>query len=100
MTDCTKCKHKNSDSKCFCPPEYECKAFEKEVHKVKYAFEFNADDDWTPGESVCWTNCPFSVLIDLGKRCKCVEGKVLCPFLQGSYSLHKGQIDFKERDNI
>lgn len=85
MNDCIKCKHKNDG--CYCPPHIECRAFEKEIHRIKYTFEFAATDDWAPGDGACWTDCPFSVLIGLGNMCKCIEGKALCPFLQGSYSL-------------
>lgn len=85
MSDCTKCIYKNDG--CFCPPDKECTAFEKEIHKVKYTFEFNATDDGVPGEGGCWVNCPFSFLVGFGNVCPCIQGKVLCPFLQGSYSL-------------
>ena len=85
MSDCTKCKYKNDS--CFCPPDKECKAFQREVHKVKYAFEFETDDYWVPGEDACWVDCPFSVLIGLGHVCKCIKEKGLCPFLQECYSL-------------
>lgn len=84
MTDCAKCKHKKD--RCYCPPGRECKAFEREVYNVKYAFEFNANDDWDPGGIACWTNCPFSILINPGDVCNCIKRKALCPFLQGSYS--------------
>ena len=90
MTDCTKCKRKNTE--CFCPPGRRCLAFEKEVHKVRYAFDFLADDDWVPGGGACWTDCPFSVLIGLGGRCRCTEGKALCPFLNGSYAFKQKEI--------
>lgn len=86
MVDCTKCKHKNNDSKCFVHWNMNVKPLKK-AHKVKYTFEFNADDDWTPGEGVCWIDCPFSVLIGWGNVCKGADGKTLCPFLRKKYSL-------------
>lgn len=55
------------------------------MSRVKYTFGFSATDDWVPGESACWTDCPFSILLDLGSRCKCVVGKAVCPFLNEKY---------------
>ncbi len=84
MSDCNNCQYKND--RCFCPPGRECMAFEKKIHKVKCTFTFTSTDDWSPGEGACWIDCPFSFLIDLGKSCKCIEGKNLCPFLQEGYN--------------
>lgn len=78
MSNCQKCKHRNR--RCYCPPDRECKAFEKEVHKVKHTFEFETDEDWIPGEAACWTGCPFSFMIRLGDSCICLDDRVKCPF--------------------
>ena len=52
MSDCNSCIHK--ESRCFCPPSMNCTAYKKEKHKVKHTFEFETNDDWTPGDSACW----------------------------------------------
>lgn len=80
MSDCNKCKYRND--RCFCPPDRECKAFEKEVHKVKHSLEFESDEDWIPGETGCWIDCPFSFMIKPGHSCVCLDGKIECPFLR------------------
>lgn len=77
--NCKTCKHKND--RCFCPPDKTCTAYEKELHKVKHTFEFETYEDWVPETSGCWTECPFSFLIDLGDYCKCLDGLITCPFL-------------------
>ncbi len=78
MSDCQRCKHKNS--RCFCPPDRECMAFEKEIHKVEHIFKFETDEDWIPGEAACWTNCPFAFMIKLGNYCVCLDSNIKCPF--------------------
>lgn len=81
MSDCKKCKHYGN--RCYCPPNMECKAF-KMVHnkRVKHIFEFETNDDWIPGESACWTECPFSFNIRVGEMCRCVKhnARIECPF--------------------
>lgn len=67
MSDCNSCVHKGN--RCFCPPDRYCTAYEKEKHKVKHTFEFETNDDWTPGDSACWVECPFSALIPLSSSC-------------------------------
>ena len=79
MSDCTKCKHRND--RCFCPSNRECKAFEKEKHPIRHVFEFETDEDWTPGKTACWIDCPFSFMIKLGNRCICLDSEIKCPFL-------------------
>ena len=83
MSDCNSCIHKGD--RCFCPPNMNCAAYKKEKHKVKHIFEFETDDDWTPGRECCWFDCPFSRLIPLGKRCiyLCVNDNKQsdCPFV-------------------
>lgn len=55
------------------------KLIEKEC--VKHTFEFETRDDWTPSESACWVECPFSLLIKLGERCRFLDEEVKCPFI-------------------
>ena len=77
MSNCNNCIHKND--RCFCPPDKNCTAYEKE--KVKYNFEFKAPDDWIPGEWMCLAHCPFSCMIKLGDMCVYTEDNHLeCPF--------------------
>lgn len=79
MSNCNNCIHKNDG--CFCPLDKNCTAYKKEVHEVKYNFEFNAPDDWTPGEFACWAHCPFNCMIKLGDRCTYMKDKGFeCPF--------------------
>lgn len=79
MSSCNNCVHKNNG--CFCPSDKNCMAYEKEVRKVKYSFEFDAPDDWTPGEVACWVYCPFNCMIKLGDRCVYKkDNEFECPF--------------------
>lgn len=78
MSECNKCRYK--DSRCYCPPDKVCMAFRKQEDKVTHTFEFKTDKDWEPGEAACWTDCPFSFLIGLGKRCICLNGNIEFPF--------------------
>lgn len=48
---------------------------------VKHTFEFETKDNWTPSKGACWAECPFSLLIKLGERCKFLDGEVKCPFI-------------------
>ena len=81
MSNCKNCKHKND--RCFCPPNRDCTAYEKEKTKVKHTFEFETSDDWSPSTGLCWTECPFSALIPLGNICDflIIDG-MRCPFMQ------------------
>ena len=80
MSDCKSCKYKNDG--CFCPPDKYCVLYKKEKHKIKHNFEFETNDDWTPGNSSCWVECPFSSLIPLGQACGFfISENVSCPFI-------------------
>lgn len=91
MSDCQRCKYKNS--RCFCPKDRECMAFEKEIHKVEHIFKFETDEDWIPGEAACWTNCPFAFMIKLGNYCVCLDGNIKCPFANNTKSEIRGVYD-------
>lgn len=80
VTDCKKCEHYGS--RCYCPPDRECKAFEKKDVKVSHCFQFVTSADWEPGEPGCWMECPFSLMIGLGKSCVYIGGNnpFKCPF--------------------
>ena len=82
MADCKWCIH--TKDKCYCPPEYECKAFEKKIVKVNRVFKFQTSDNWSPNHGTCWVECPFSPLIPLGKTCKWVKESRPCPFVNNS----------------
>lgn len=77
MSDCNKCIHK--EDKCFCPPDKECKAFEKEKVYIEKIFKFNVTDDWVPCEAACWSECPFSAMIPFGASCRYIEHGIKCP---------------------
>lgn len=81
MSQCSKCKHK--EDRCFCPDDKECVKFVREEQKMKHYYRLETPEDWQPGHGACWTDCPFSFLIDLGNSCKAVrpETKYKCPFL-------------------
>lgn len=50
-------------------------------------FKFKVDADWQPMSPACWSGCPFSFLIELGKSCRCLKGEYPCPFADDRYEL-------------
>ena len=63
--------------------------------KVKFIFKFEVSDSWKAGEPACWTECPFSPLIELGHTCKFLTTKGLkCPFCDNKFktSIKGGQL--------
>ena len=84
MTNCKECEYYGN--RCYCPPKRECAAFKRKKFNY-YSFEFKTDTDWYPAESGCWTDCPFSSLINLSESCKCLHGTPKCPFIDERYKL-------------
>lgn len=83
-TNCKECEYYGN--RCYCPPKRECTAFKRKKFNY-YSFEFKTDTDWYPAESGCWTDCPFSSLINWGESCKCLHGASKCPFTDERYKL-------------
>lgn len=58
----------------------------KMSQKVKCIFKFEVSDSWKAGEPACWTECPFSPLIELGHTCKFLTTKGFkCPFRDNKF---------------
>ena len=81
MSDCKTCKYHNDG--CYCPTDKYCRAYEKKKVYIKHTYEFMTEEDWKPMTSACWIDCPFSFMIGLSQRCKCVDDKfkIECPFV-------------------
>lgn len=84
-TDCKQCVHLNDG--CYCPPDKYCTAFKKKKVYVRHTFEFKTEEDWKPMSSGCWVDCPFSFMIELGQRCRCLveTDELECPFVGNCY---------------
>ena len=77
MSNCNTCVHKIE--RCFCPPGKRCTIYKAEKKIVEHTFKFKTDKNWIPGVGMCWTGCPFSMLVGLGEICKFVDSGE-CPF--------------------
>lgn len=55
---------------------------------MRHTIEFETSDDWNLMRSpVCWSECPFSILIKLGESCNARDiyekrGEILCPVIK------------------
>lgn len=56
-----------------------CTIYKAEKKIVEHTFKFKTDKNWIPGVGMCWTGCPFSMLVGLGEICKFVDSGE-CPF--------------------
>ena len=84
MSDCNRCVMFARG--CYCPPDKHCIGFVKKKDE-RHMFEFITDEDWKPMTPACWVDCPFSFMIGLGNRCKCLDKKynIKCPFVGNYY---------------
>lgn len=70
----------------------------------KHTLEFTTPDDWKPMiEPVCWAECPFACLTELGHECRAREayrknGLMICPVVRfsGEFQWSRKHMTFEE----